>query len=107
MYITADKGVKMAPFTCDFLFVIVVVAGGEQVTENESRDVHLLVLVLHHRYSFTIVPDRNSVGLTGGGRTEGRDELQRLYEQNLDTGDMKQIHVQDPGTEPQCFLGAN
>lgn len=47
------------------------------MTKNESWDVHLLVLVLHHRYTFTVVPDRNGVGLTdgenkkrGGGVTE-------------------------------------
>lgn len=60
----------MAPLTCDLFLFIVVVAGSQQVTENQSWDVHLLVLVLHHRYSFTIVPDRNGVGLTDGGRIE-------------------------------------
>lgn len=54
----------MAPLTCDFFLIIIIVAGGEEVSENESWDIHLLVLVLHHRYSFTIVPDRNGVGLT-------------------------------------------
>lgn len=68
---------KMSPLTCDLFLLIIVVAGGEQVAENESRDVHLLVLVLHHRNSFTVVPDRDGVGLTGGGRIKGRDELQR------------------------------
>lgn len=62
----------MAPLTCDLFLIIIVVAGREQVTENQSWDIHLLVLVLHHRYSFTIVPDRNGVGLTDGGRIKGR-----------------------------------
>lgn len=42
------------------------------MAENESWDVHLLVLVLHYRYSFTIVPYSNGVGLTDGGRIKGR-----------------------------------
>lgn len=57
----------MPPLTRDLFLVIVVVARGEQVAENESRHVHLLVLVLHHRDSFAVVPDRNGVGLSGGG----------------------------------------
>lgn len=72
MSITNDKDVEMAPLTCDLFLIIIVVAGREQVTKNKSWDVHLLVLVLHHRYSFTIVPDRNGVGLTDGGRMKGR-----------------------------------
>lgn len=58
----------MVVLTCDLFFLIIVVAGGEQVTKNQSWDIHLLVFVLHHRYSFTIVPDRNGIGLTEGGR---------------------------------------
>ena len=42
------------------------------MTEDESWDVHLLVLMLHHRDSFTIIPDRNGVGLTDGDRLKGR-----------------------------------
>lgn len=54
--------------TCDLFLIIIVVAGGEKVAKNESWDVHLLVLVLHHRDTFAIVPDTNGVGLTDGGR---------------------------------------
>ncbi len=42
------------------------------MTKNQSRHVHLLVLVLHHRYSLTIVPDRNGIGLTEGGRIKSK-----------------------------------
>lgn len=60
----------MAPLTCDLFLIVVVVAGSQQVTEDQSRDVHLLVLVLHHRYSFTVVPDRDGVGLADGDGIE-------------------------------------
>lgn len=91
--VTTDKDVNMSPLTCNLFLIIIIVARGEQVAKNESWDVHLLVLVLHHRYSFTIVPDRNGVGLTGGGRIKVLDELQRLYQQNMDTDNLKYINV--------------
>lgn len=43
------------------------------MAKNEGRDIHLFILMLHHRYSLTIVPYGNSVGLTGGGRVEGNE----------------------------------
>lgn len=65
-----------AALTCDFLLVVVVVAGGEQVAEDERWDVHLLVLVLHHRDSLAVVPHGDGVGLSDGewGRGWGRGE---------------------------------
>lgn len=58
------------------------------MTKNESWDVHLLVLVLHHRYTFTVVPDRNGVGLTDGenkkkGRRGYRGYMNRVWTHNL------------------------
>lgn len=49
------------------------------MAKDQSRDVHLLILVLHHRYSFTVVPDGDGVGLSGNGRKD----VKRLMEQNL------------------------
>ena len=41
------------------------------MAKNESWDIHLLVLMLHHGNSFTVVPYGDGVGLTGGGRVQG------------------------------------
>ena len=45
------------------------------MSEDESGDVHLLVLVFHHGESFPIVPDGDGVGLTaedkGNSRMDG------------------------------------
>ena len=60
----------MSPLTCDLLLIVVVVTGGEQLSEDERGDVHLLVFVLHHGDPFPVVPDGDGVGLTGGGRVK-------------------------------------
>ena len=54
----------LVSLTCDLFLLVVVVTGGEEVSEDESGDVHLLVLVFHHGDSFSIVPDGDGVGLT-------------------------------------------
>lgn len=99
---TTDKNVKMAPLTCDLFLIIIIVAGREQVTENQSWDIHLLVLVLHHGYSFTIIPDRNGVGLTDGGTTKGR-MCYIGYMNRMGTHTHEMCSCVGPGVEPQYF----
>lgn len=73
--ITINKATNMVPHTCHLFLIIIIVAGGEEVSENKSWDIHFLILMFHHRNSFTIVPDRDGVGFTVGGKAEAVDEL--------------------------------
>lgn len=53
--------------TCDLLFIVIVVAGCEQLPKDESRHIDLLHFVLNHWNTFPIVPYTDYVILSGGG----------------------------------------
>ena len=48
------------------LLLVIEVGGGEQVSEDHGRHVHLLVLVRHHRDALAVVEDRDRVVLSAG-----------------------------------------
>lgn len=50
--------------TCNFLLTVVIVAGGQEVSEDHGRHVHLLCLVFHHRDALTVVPHLDPAVLT-------------------------------------------
>lgn len=50
--------------TGDLLLVVVIVTGGEELSEDESWHIDLLHLVLHHRDALPIVPHTDGVVLT-------------------------------------------
>ena len=50
--------------TSDFLLVIIIVTGGEELSEDESRHKDLLYLVLHHRNTPPIIPNTDGVIFT-------------------------------------------
>lgn len=50
--------------TCDLLFIIIIVAGGEKLSKDKSWHKDLLHLVLHHRNAPAIVPHADGVVLT-------------------------------------------
>lgn len=50
--------------TGDFLLVIIIVTGGEELSEDESRHKDLLHLVLHHRNTLPIIPHTDGVVFT-------------------------------------------
>lgn len=56
--------------TCDLLLVVVVVAGSEQLAEDERWHVHLLHFVLHHRNALPVVPDADGGVLSGVGQKQ-------------------------------------
>lgn len=53
----------MIDLTSDFLLIIIVVAGREELSKDERRHVDLLHLVLHHRDSLPIIPHTDGVVL--------------------------------------------
>lgn len=63
-----------AVVTCDFFLVVVVIAGGQQVSEDQSRDVHLLLFVLHYGDSFPVVPYGDGVRLPDGPQSHTTDK---------------------------------
>ena len=48
-----------------FLLVVVVVTGGEELSEDKGWNKDLLYLVLHHRDPLPVVPHTDQVVLTG------------------------------------------
>lgn len=50
--------------TCDFLLIIIIVTGGEELSKDKSRHIDLLHLVLHHRNTLAIVPYTDGVVFT-------------------------------------------
>lgn len=50
--------------TSDFLLLVIIVAGGEELSEDESRHIDLLHLVLHHRNTLPIIPYTDGVVFT-------------------------------------------
>lgn len=50
--------------TCDFLLIVIVVAGGEKMSKDQRRHKHLLIFVFHHRNSLPIIPHGDGVGLS-------------------------------------------
>jgi hypothetical protein len=48
--------------TLTFLFVIIIVTGGQKVPKNQFRDVHLMLFVHDYRNTISIIPNRDSVG---------------------------------------------
>lgn len=55
--------------TSDFLLLIVIVTGGEELSKDESGHIDLLHLVLHHRNTLPIIPHTDGVVFTKGGNT--------------------------------------
>lgn len=60
--------------TCDFFLLVVVIAGGQQVSEDQSRDVHLFIFVLHHGDSFPVVPYGDGVRLPNRPKSHAIDK---------------------------------
>lgn len=55
--------------TCDFFLIIVIVTGGEQLSEDKSWHKNLLHLVLHHRNTLPVIPHTDGVVLTAQRNT--------------------------------------
>lgn len=47
--------------TCDLLLFIVIVAGSQEVAEDESRNIHLLLFMFHDRDPLPVVPYGNCI----------------------------------------------
>lgn len=47
--------------TGDFLLIIIIVTGGEELSEDESRHIDFLHLVLHHGNTLPIIPHTDGV----------------------------------------------
>lgn len=58
------KSIYYTTLTCDLLFIIIIVAGGEELSKDKSGHKDLLHLVLHHRNAPAIVPHADGVVLT-------------------------------------------
>lgn len=76
------------------------------MAKNESWDVHLFIFMLHHRYSFTIVPNGNRVGFTK------KNQYKKIkYRINVDTGltssSGKCITLFTACDKPVVFLSCN
>lgn len=50
--------------TSDFLLIIIIVTGGEELSKDQSWYIDLLHLVLHNRNTFPIVPNNDGVIFT-------------------------------------------
>lgn len=50
--------------TGDFFLLVVIVTGREELPKDESRYVNLLHFVLHHRDTFSIIPNTDGVVFT-------------------------------------------
>jgi len=51
--------------TCDFLLVVVIVAGGEQMAEDHCGHEHIVLLVFHNWDTPPVVPHSNLIVLPG------------------------------------------
>lgn len=66
MYVQCKRASSLnQSLTGDFLLIIIVVTGGEELSKDKSRHVDLLHLVQHHRNTFSIIPHADCVILTG------------------------------------------
>ncbi len=52
---------KTRTLTSHFSFTVVVVAGRQQVSKDQSRNEHLLCFVLHNRNTLAVVPNPDLV----------------------------------------------
>lgn len=63
-----------AVLTCHFFLIVIVIAGSQQVSEDQGGDVHLLLFVLHYRDAFPVVPYGDGVGIPNREKSRTTDK---------------------------------